>query len=76
MNKLKEYLETDIKQYKFKMMPISDVIEAMSKEGWEYQDDYESKGWQVNFWITFEKGSKKIIFRGSLWYGQFTLDKE
>lgn len=45
---------------------------CLQEAGWkENMDDWDSNGWEVDFWYTCESPSgKHVIIQGSLWCGQ------
>lgn len=54
------------------------VIDKIFKELLFNQIDYETNGWQVDFWLTYKhpKIYDYYILSGGLWRGQFILRKE
>lgn len=77
MKGLKEFLESDQKEFKIPMMPVSDVEDMLKKYGWEMEwDDLETNGWEHDFWIPFIKDDDTITFGGSWFSGGYTLTKE
>ena len=38
-------------------------------------NDYDTNGWQVDFWWDFKRNEEKYCLSGSLFYGDFKLSK-
>lgn len=37
-------------------------------------NDYDTNGWQVDFWWRFKRNERKYCLGGSLFYGNFSID--
>jgi len=71
-------LDTNLKHIKLNMEPLDSIIKIIEDNGYKYQEDCESNGWQADFSMTFKKDNEKeiLIVEGSLWYNGFHLRKE
>ncbi len=58
------------------MIPLDTIRTLLIGMGCKYLDEYDSNGWQVDFWDYYTFKDTKITFSGSLWYGQFNLQKQ
>lgn len=48
---------------------IEDVFSYLEKAGWERKWNYESNGYQVDWWEDFTKDGHKLELAGCMWYG-------
>lgn len=76
MENLQEFLNGGLDSISIPMMPVGEVANILSENGWEMQEDWETNGWDHDFWIYFEKDDKKIMFFGSWYYGNYKLQIE
>jgi hypothetical protein len=47
---------------------VHSAVEALEKDGWN-QDEFESNGFQWDYWSYHSKGDRKIVLSGSGYYG-------
>lgn len=76
---LKTFLEDDSSEIRLPMMPLEDIVEAMVELGFPEEDyEYDTNGWQCDFWLEFTKTDYqyKVTFSGSLYYGGYKVSKE
>ena len=57
------------------MFPMDEFKEIMDELGFEENDTFDTNGWQVDFWWTFNKELLTITLSGSWYYGSYTLTK-
>ena len=61
------------------MTPLNEIVNTFHSLGFpsEYHD-YETNGWQCDFWLELIKVGYlfKVTVTGSLYYGQFKVSKE
>lgn len=48
---------------------IEDVFSFLEKSGWERTWEYETNGYQVDWWENFTKDDVTLELAGCLWYG-------
>jgi hypothetical protein len=58
------------------MFPMDEFKEIMDELGFEENDTFDTNGWQVDFWWTFNKDLLTIMLNGSWYYGGYTLTKD
>ncbi len=66
--KLNELLE---KEENFNLNVVYDVGEVFNHlelNGWEEEVEYETNGYQVDWWKTYRKGNLLLELSGSMWY--------
>lgn len=76
---LKQFLFNAESEISFNMMPLIDIVENMKTLGFpEKNYEFETDGWQSNFWLDYTKDNYpyKVTFSGSLFYGNFKVTKE
>lgn len=74
--KIKEFLESDVKELKLDILPLDDYDTILSDLGFEGDNEnFDTNGWQVDFWWNFEKDDVKLMLSGSLFYGNYQLVK-
>lgn len=60
-----------------KVYDISEIFSYLELNGWEEDVEYETNGYQVDWWKTYKKGSILLELAGSMWYtsleGRFIL---
>ena len=39
------------------------------------QSDFDTNGWQIDFWVDYIKDNDVLDISGSLWYGDITIIK-
>lgn len=68
-------LETTEKRFiKVHYLPIINYVEAFEDIG-DYDDDFETNGWSVDFWIHFTLNNNKYTLSGSWYYGEYKITK-
>ena len=90
INKLVSEFLTNSEEYEVSLplLPISEYAEILSELGFstlsesdstnlmDDGNDWDTNGWQVDFWWTIFRNKERFILRGSLFYGGITLCKE
>jgi hypothetical protein len=62
--------------YNFKMQPMDDIVETMKNLGFEVdEDEIDTNGWQVDFWLYCFKDGIKYLIDGSWYYGNYKFSK-
>ena len=60
-----------------KVYDIDEIFSYLEDDGWEEEVEYETNGYQVDWWKTYKKGSILLELVGSMWYtsleGRFIL---
>jgi len=72
-------IKGEVDSVRLPMIPIDDVITLLQEKGYIDKDDngdYDSNGWQVDFWLQFHINESIYTLSGSLWYGQYKFFKE
>jgi len=84
---IKAFLESDEQSIELEFKPINEYAEMLSELGFNTKEngslnlcneggnDWDSNGWQVDFWWTIHRDGKKYTLAGSLFYGQIKLSK-
>ena len=81
MANMTEYVKKQLKvletenTIKVDYRPVNDYVNAFQELG-TYDEDWETNGWEVDFWIYFEVNGTKYRFSGSWYYGGYTISKE
>lgn len=70
---IEAFIQSEKREITIPMVPIEEIDEVMEELGYD-QTEYNSNGWQVDFWITYGE-KEKIYLKGSLYYGNFKLVK-
>ena len=60
------------RELKIPMMGINKYIELFKEFGYQ-QDDFETNGWQVDFWLYLSNDNKKLRLSGDLFYSETWL---
>lgn len=59
----------EIKEFKDpRTIALCQIDKTMVEQGW-VREEFESNGWQYDWWMVFTKDDKKIRFAGSAFYG-------
>ena len=78
-NEIDKVLSGEIKYTKSNILIApEDVGQYLKSVGLE-QEDFDSNGWDWDFWMTYSKDSKKYTLSGSGWYNRgltFSRDEE
>lgn len=72
---IEEFIKSTDEELNLPMIPTDNIDDIMQELGFLDQDDYETNGWQCDFWKSYSNDSCNIGFNGSLYYGQFKLIK-
>lgn len=73
---IENFLESPDKELSLPMMPIDDIDSILCYElGFSDQGDFETNGWQYDFWKSYSNNSCVLDLSGSLYYGRFKLNK-
>lgn len=78
LDKLEEFVQNQIDSIDLPVVPLSFIINHIEELGYTKTSE-ETNGWQVDFWIYFQKGldeASTIVLSGSLYYGDYKLTKE
>lgn len=51
-----------------KVYDINEVFSYLEGNGWEEYVEYETNGWQVDWWKTYKQGKILLELAGSMWY--------
>lgn len=81
------FLNDDEISINLDFLPLNDYANLLSKLGFNTilngslnlindNADFNTNGWQVDFWWNIKRNNKSYCLSGSLFYGNFTLSKE
>lgn len=74
-DRIEKWLGSEFTTLALDVKPLSEYIDVMERLGYE-TGEFDSNGWQVDFWLTFKKDNEKdVTIAGSLWYGDYSLSK-
>ena len=72
---IEDFLNNDMRLLKIPRIPLSVYVEIFKNKGFTYE--FDSNGYQADFWVYFRKNNKTLILSGDLWYTEsWTLTKE
>jgi len=54
-------------------IPPNEVIDFMKEHDFELKEDWETNGWDHDFWMYFYKDETEYMFSGSWYYGTYTF---
>jgi hypothetical protein len=54
----------------------SEAIKCLEELGAEESDDFDTNGWQYDYWIKLEYNGKKYCLSGSGYYGNLTIAED
>jgi hypothetical protein len=57
------------------MMPIDKCITILKANGFEVEEEWETNGWDVDFWIYLTKDNKRFLISGSWYYGNYSMQE-
>ena len=74
-NELQTLLET---QDRFDLELICpDMLQRLLQElGTDFEEDWDTNGWEVDFWIYFFFNNIRYCFEGSWYYGNYKIYKD
>lgn len=49
---------------------LDQIVTALEKEGWK-AGDFDSNGWDWDFWCPMSKGDVRVVISGSGYYGTY-----
>lgn len=78
-NGIKDFIEKGVNGDNEMPVPIvalQQYDEIIKSLGFKEYNDFETNGWQVDFWQTYKKEKMILTLGGSLWYGNYKLTKE
>ena len=82
-----DFLNNDKDSVNLPFLPINEYAITLSELGFSTLsnsgstnlmnngNDWETNGWQVDFWWTIFRDSKKYMLSGSLFYGRISISK-
>jgi hypothetical protein len=74
--KIIDFLSNEFPILEFDMCPVDTIKDVLILEGYTMEDDWDTNGWDHDFWIKFEHPEKPTIqFAGSWYYGNYNLFK-
>ena len=74
---IKKLLDDDSDMVKLPGIFPNDVIEFVEKElGGKHNEDWETNGWQWDYWINFKINDKEYTLSGDGYYGTPTFGKK
>lgn len=73
-NTIKKFLDEDHTELELPVLKLQDYIDILKSHGYEIGDT-ETNGFQVDFWIKFQKEDKQVTLAGSLFYGGYSISK-
>ena len=77
---LKESIEQVLKEggkEKLPLVPLSEIADILEEYDVEFDsDDFETNGWQVDWWQYFEYNDERYCIAGSIYYGDYSISKE
>lgn len=60
-NVIFELEHDNINKYDFgKYVPYSILSEVLEERGWEEEDDMDTNGWELDFWVTWKSPTGKL----------------
>lgn len=74
---LNVFLNTSETEISFNQIPWGLLEEVLSEFGYEQDPngDFETNGWQIDFWVDYIKNEIVLNISGSLWYGEIKIIK-
>lgn len=72
----KEFIVTTEEAYNNGNLPYDSLIDILTELGCTRIGDYDTNGWQVDFWETVKYNKEKYSISGSLYYGNFSFNKQ
>lgn len=75
LDNIVNFLSSNNEDLNISMCPIRKIDNIMKSLDFKDKEDYETNGWQCDFWKTYVKEDLEIEFSGSLYYGEFKLRK-
>ena len=74
-NELKNKLETQ-DSFELELICPSDLQKLLEELGTDFEEDWDTNGWGVDFWIYFYYNNVKYCFEGSWYYGKYRIYKD
>lgn len=80
LKEMKENIEAvvsgKIESYKCNCLPLSDFVDYIAEKYSKDWDDFDTNGWQVDFWITYSILGIKYMLEGSMYYGNIEFKRK
>lgn len=78
MNVISELEHNNIDKYDFgKYVPYSMLREALEERSWKEEDDMDTNGWELDFWVTWNSPTgKSYTVSGSFVSGELKIRLE
>ena len=61
-------LKGEISNFETLLSP-GDITHLLGERGWDTNDDFDSNGWQWDFWFTMSKDNATVSISGCGYYG-------
>jgi len=82
-----EFINSDETSMELEFKPMNEYCELLSELGFSTKknnsinlmddgNEWDTNGWQVDFWWTIFREGKKYMLAGSMFYGDIKLSKE
>jgi len=71
---LQELIDKKRDKFQVPMMALDKLEETFGVE--VHNEEYDSNGWQVDFWLPVTFNNIRLTLSGSLWYGNFCFIRE
>lgn len=74
---LNVFLESDETVLNFDQLSYGILRECLEELQWKKDPDcdFDTMGWEIDFWVDFIREELRLAISGSLWYGDITIDK-
>lgn len=73
-DKIKKFLDGDSEILELDMTPLKDIEDIILSYGYSRMA-YDSNGMQVDFWFEYHNDDKHLLLEGSVYNGDFKLEK-
>ena len=78
LEEIRDYAQNpnkDGKSWEAGHVPIQEIINIMESEDWK-EEEFDSNGWQYDWWLTMSKGNIVATFSGSGYYGGLSVSTD
>lgn len=55
---------------------IDEIFTILDEMNFVHREDFDTNGWQVDYWTTFDKDGKAYQLEGSMWYGKMEFYRQ
>lgn len=78
MNVISELEDNNINEYDFgEYVPYSLLKEVLEERGWKWENEFETNGWEIDFWTTWTSPqNKKYTVSGCFVLGGLKIELE